>query len=149
PQPSAFARLLGSKEWIEDAFGVADAGPIVHKCHLNRVARALCGDADSSVISGLLDGVVRVIQDIQEYLLELLRVPQRFSDTFVELLDHLDSVAGKIVATQANRLLQDRVYLYRFFLCWPLASEPQQVLYDFLCSLRLLQDDLQILFRRS
>src|SRR5208282_1818723 len=59
-QSRPFAHLLGGKERIEDALGVADARSVIHKRHLDGIARAPCCDADPPVISGLLDGIVRI-----------------------------------------------------------------------------------------
>ena len=100
------------------------------------------------MISGLLDCVVGIVQDVQEYLLQLLRVAQCRADSLVELLHHFHAMAGKIVAAQFDGLAQDRVHLDRFALRRFLPGETQQILHNLFRSLGLLQNDPQILARR-
>ncbi len=119
----AFAGLLGGEEGIEDAFRVGYAGAVINKGHFDVVFRATRANADAAVIAGFLDGVIGVIEDVQENLLQLLRVAECGAKIFIELLGHLYAMAGEVVAAQLDGLAEDRVHVHWFLLRGALARE--------------------------
>ncbi len=100
---------------------------------------------DVPALSGILHGIVGVIENIQENLLQLLRVAEGWGEIFVEVLGHFDAVAGEIIAAKLDGLTQDIVDVNEFALNGALAGETQQVLHDVFGALGLVQDDLEIL----
>ena len=122
-QARAFACGLRGEEWIEDALGFADAGAVVDERDFDGIGCLTRANPNFAVIAGFLDGVVRVIENIQENLLQLLRVAHRELNVFVEFFGDLDAVAGKIVAAQADRLAEDGVHRHGLPLRWPLARK--------------------------
>src|SRR2546426_303758 len=74
---------------------------------------------------------------------------QRRRQRLFKIFHHLNPVARKIITPQLNRLPQNAVYLHKFPLHRSLPRETQQILHDIFRSLRFLQDDLQILPRRT
>ena len=73
-QAGTFAGLFGGEEGIEDAFGIGDAGAVVHEGDFDVILGTAGADADAAVVARFLDSVVGIIQNIEENLLELLRV---------------------------------------------------------------------------
>ncbi len=115
-EPGPFSHLFGCKERIEDPFRFAYPGAVVDKCYFHGILRPARANANLPVIARLLYGIVSVVQNIQENLLQLLAISQRWRDAFIKLLDYFHTMAGKIVAAKLDCLPQDRVDLYRFAL---------------------------------
>ena len=147
-QARTFARLLGSEEGVEDAVGVAYSGSVVDEGDFNAVDGAACADTDFTVVSRFLNRVISVIQDVQEYLLELLGVAHGTFEVLIELLAHFNAMTGKIVAAQFDGLPQDVIQVDGFPLGRPLPCKAEQVLDDFFGALRFMKDDLQVLAGR-
>ena len=91
--------------------------------------------------------VVGVVQDVQEHLLQLVRISDDLGQRLVEVLDHLDAVALEVVGAQLHGALQDGIQLHRLALRRHLAGKAEQILHDLLGALRLLQNHPQILAR--
>src|SRR5262249_54258815 len=68
-KPGAFARLLCGVERIENALGVNNALAVVGDRDLDCLTAVMSANSDHSPALRLLDGVVGVIQDVEEYLL--------------------------------------------------------------------------------
>src|SRR5580704_9612276 len=73
-EAGAFADTLRRIERIEDAFGIFDSCAVVSELGADMAARA--GDANLQLpgVSSFENGVDRIVDDIQEYLLELMRI---------------------------------------------------------------------------
>src|SRR4029077_20834976 len=71
-EAGAFAGLLGGVEGIEDPLGIGNSGSVVSDGHFNGITPQLCANRDASAVPGLLDRVIRVIEEVQENLLQLL-----------------------------------------------------------------------------
>src|SRR5579863_4637563 len=124
----ALGGLFGGVKRIEDALGVWDAGTVVGDSYFDVLIVAARVNHDASALSGVLNGIVGVVQDIQEDLLQLLGIAECRGQVFVEVFDDLHAVAGKIVATKLDGLAQDVVDVNEFTLHRPLASEAEQIL---------------------
>src|ERR1700693_4099328 len=152
-QAGALAHLFGGEERVKNSVGLGDSGAVVDERYFYGIDFGIDGAAgaygDFAVIARFLNGVVGVVQDVQEDLLQLLSVAKRGRQVFVEFFDNLHAMAGKIVTAQLDGLAENCVYLHGFTLRWSLPGETQQILHDFFGSLRLLQNDLQIFARRG
>ena len=142
-EAGAFAGGLGGEERIEDAFGLADAGAVVDESDFDEIRGLAGANADFAVIAGFLDGVVGVIENIEENLLQLLRIADGHLEIFVELFGDFDAMTGKVVAAEANGLAKDGIDLHGLALSGALASKAQKALHDFLGSLGFAKNDLQ------
>src|SRR5271170_6417782 len=81
-QPRALAGLFGREEGIENSIGLADAGAVVDERNLDGIVFAPCSDANSPMVTAFLNRVVRVIENVQKNLLQLLGVPKRGQKIF-------------------------------------------------------------------
>ena len=77
PQTGTLGGLLGGEKRIEDPLGVGDTCAVVGKGDFDEITFAPRTDGDASALTGLLNGVVSIVKDVQEDLLQLLSVAQR------------------------------------------------------------------------
>ena len=54
-----------------------------------------------------LHRIVRIVQNVEENLLQLLRVSHNFRQALIEMLDDFDTVAVEIVRAELNGAAQD------------------------------------------
>src|SRR6267154_1880783 len=146
-EPGTFAGLLGGVKGIEDALGVSDSSAIVRDGHFYGVAPQARTDSDAPTVTGLLYRVISVIENVQENLLQLLRIAERGRQILIEFLNDFYSVTGEIVTSELDGLPQHVIDLHQLALYRTLPRETQQILHDVLGALRFLQDDLQIFAR--
>ena len=98
--------------------------------------------------SGIAHRIVRVVQNVQHYLLQLIGIADHFRQIFLQPLYRVNMVAGEIVGAQLQRFADDGVELHRLALRRHLAGKTQQVLHDQLGALRLLHDKVDVVARR-
>src|SRR5216683_1752022 len=146
-QTSTLADVLGGKERIKNTFGIDDAHTVVAKRNLDESVGAGAPHLDASGPRGFADGVVSVVQDVEKHLLELVRISDDSGQGFVETFDHLNAVTDEVVRAQVYGALQDGVELDELALRWHLTGKAEEVLYDLLGALRLLQNHAQIAAR--
>src|SRR5882757_1758857 len=146
-ESSAFAGLLGGVKRIEDALRIGDPGAVIRNGHFNGIAAQPRADTDAPAVPGLLHRVISVIENVQENLLQLLRIAERGRQILIELLHDFYSMTGEIVTAELDGLPQHVIDLYQLALYRTLPREAQQILHDVLGALRFLQDDLQIFAR--
>src|SRR5215469_4469666 len=123
-----------------------NATTFVTKGDLEMAVALRCGDLDFPGPSRLLYGIVSVVQDIQEDLLQLMRISQRDGKIFLITLAKLDAVIREVIRPKPQRLAHDRVHLNRLALRRHLPRKTEQVVYNDARALRLLKDDAQFLF---
>src|SRR4051812_48955830 len=92
------AHFFGGEEWIEDAVRVRDSAAVVGEAELDVRLAHRGGDLDATVPFRLAHRVIRVVDDVEEHLLQLVRVANYGRQFRVEALDHLNAVAGEVVA---------------------------------------------------
>src|SRR5262249_34490974 len=124
-EPGAFSRLFDCKKWIENPLCVGNSGAIVSERDLNDVAVPHCSNPDTTALSGFLHRVVRIVQYIQEYLLQLLRVAKRRREILIEFFDDLDSMTREIVTAKLDCLTQHGIDVHQFTLHGALTGEAQ------------------------
>ena len=73
-EAGAFAHALGGVEGIEDALGIFDSGAVVGELRTNVSAHGRDTNLELAGAPGLKNGVDRVVDDVQEYLLDLMRI---------------------------------------------------------------------------
>jgi hypothetical protein len=103
-------------------------------------------DFDAGWTSCLANRIVRVVDDVEKDLLQLVRIANDLGEIAMKVLHNLDAVTGKVVGAQLNGAAQDRVELQGAALRWHLTRETEKVLNDLLGTLGLLQDDVQVIF---
>ena len=143
-EASPFTDLLGSEERIENPVRLADSGAVVPERDFYEIGATRCRYFDPRTLHGFADRVIRIIQDVEEHLLQLMRVANHEWQMVLQALGNGDAAALQVIRTQLNGAFQNRIQLHRLSLRRHLASEAQQVLHDLLRALRLLQDDAQI-----
>src|SRR5713101_2553796 len=146
-QTSTLADVLGGKERIKNTFGIDDAHTVIAKRNLDESVGAGAPDLNARGPRGFADGVISVVQDVEKHLLELVGISDDSGQGFVEAFDHLNAVADEDVRAQVYGALQDGVELDELALRRHLAGKAEQVLYDLLGALRLLQNHTQITAR--
>src|ERR1043166_3504788 len=127
------------------SLGVLNAFAVVAEQDLDPAAILDRLNLDQAGTPGRLHGVIRLVQDIQEHLLQLVRIADQIRQALIEFLHNLHAVIGKVIRAQGDGLAQNVVDLERLALRRALAGKTQQVLHDLLGALRLFQDHLQIL----
>src|SRR5205807_4313351 len=106
PQASSLPHFLGSKKRIKDALWETDAFAVIGKCNFRPIAGHPGLDLNPACASGIAHRIISIIQNIEKYLLDLMRVGYQFRQAFIELFNDFNSVAGEIIGTQRNGLAQ-------------------------------------------
>ena len=76
-QPRAFADALGGVEGIEDALGIFDSGAIVGELRANVAVLRCDANLQLAAAPGFENRIHRIVDDVQEYLLDLVRIGNR------------------------------------------------------------------------
>src|SRR5712692_11950176 len=97
PESGAFAGLLSGVKGIEDTLRISDSSSVVGNCHFNGITTQPRADGNAPTVSGLLDRIIGVIENVQENLLQLLRIAEGRRQLLIELFDDFYAVAGEIV----------------------------------------------------
>ena len=100
---------------------------------------------NSPAILHLQHGIHRVVQDVQEHLLQLVGIGRYFRQVLGEFAVHNDVIGAQIVFPQRERIFQNLIQLHRQALGLVLARETQQVVHDAVRALRLLVNLLDVL----
>ncbi len=90
----SLAYFLGGKERIENTIEIGDSRSIVAKCTISTCP--LPDDVTISIppgVGGFLDGIVGIIQNVQEHLLQLVTVGDHERQVLVIALDQFDFAA--------------------------------------------------------
>src|SRR5262252_6982117 len=83
-QPCSLTHFLGCEERIKDAVGISNAGAVVAKTNLNKRTVSDARDLNARRPSRLPNRIVRVIQDIEEHLLQLVGIADHFRERLVQ-----------------------------------------------------------------
>src|SRR5207245_346584 len=136
---------LGGEERLEHVRGdfLRHSRPRVRDTHGDAVALRLRGHPDPATRGVAGDGLVRIIDEVHEHLLDLIAVHFDVGQPRLHLEGGLDLVRHQLVAQQRQRRLEDRADRLSLALALLAAGERQQVLDDRGCPLGLLTDDLQ------
>src|ERR1700683_3532192 len=73
-QAGALADFLGGEKRIEDSLGMRDARAVVAKCDFDLSVAVRRGNLYFPRAPHFLNGIVRVVQNVQKHLLQLVRV---------------------------------------------------------------------------
>src|SRR5207245_285463 len=95
---SSMSRMGTVPVWVRDASAVIGHGD------LNRVAAQSCPDSDATALPRFLHCVVRVVENIQKNLLQLLRITERRREFLVKFLRNFHAVTREIIAAELNCL---------------------------------------------
>src|SRR5947209_13237696 len=149
PQACALPNFLRGEKWIEDALGILNALAIVAEqdFHPAAVMNSLNFNQPRPACSP--NRVIGIIQNVEEYLLQLVRVPHQLRQAVIKLFHDLHTVIGEVIGAQSNRLAQNFIDLHRLALWRTLPGKAQQVLHDFFCALRFFENYLQVLARAA
>src|SRR5208337_1455362 len=94
-QSSTLADVFGGKERIKNTFGIGDADAVIAKRNLNECAGAGAHDLNAGGPRAFADRIVSIVQDVEKYLLELVRVSDDGGQGIVKALDNLNAVADE------------------------------------------------------
>ena len=133
PEPRPRAGGLGGEERVEDALEQVgrDARPRVLHLDPDHVARAERPHRQALLVAlRALHRLLGVGDQVQEHLLELVRVRHRFGDLLVVVPHHVDSPHPELVAPELQRVVQHLIDRGRGPLRLVLAREGQEVLHD-------------------
>ena len=139
-QPCAFANVFGGVEGIENLAGLFDSRPGILK--FREHIAIFCGHANfqAAALPGFQHGVDGIIDDVEEYLLELMRVGGHGRKVGVNLLLQLYVIYPQIVVTQREGFLENFANVYLLFLRLALPGKRKQVLHYPMRPLSLLEE---------
>ena len=137
-ESGTLSNFLGGKERVEYLVRMSDALAIIRECDFHEIFPADGRDLDAGRTPDFMDGIVGVIENIQEYLLQLVGIADDLRQRLIQMLNNVDAMTVEIVRAQLDRASQDRVQLQSIPLWRHLARETEKVLHDLLGPLRLL-----------
>src|SRR5579862_3353167 len=138
-ETGALAGLLGGEERIKNTLHVRDSGTVVADGDLNPLAGMRGAQENPPAATGFLDGVVGIVQQVQKYLLQLLRIPKNRRKLLVILLADFHTMARKVVSAQFGGLAKNRTHIHQFALDRALPRKAQQILHDVFGALGFLR----------
>src|SRR5262249_12003737 len=106
-QSGTFSRRFGGVERIENLFHASDARAVVGDRDFDTVSNAQSFEPDYASAAGFFDCVIRVVENVEKDLLQLLSVAHYGRKVFLVFLDNLDSVADQVVAAQFSGLAKN------------------------------------------
>src|ERR1051326_3280778 len=141
-QTCSLPHLLGRKKRIEyfGQVGFCDARPIVLENDPDTVALALAVDADPAAGPMSFDGLARVVNDVDEHLLNLVRIEHDLWQFRVQPSDDLDVARAHLVLKNLNGPFRQLVEIGEFALRLMTPGKTQQALHDLLAPERALMD---------
>ena len=89
----SLAHLFGGKERVKDALRMQDAMTVVAERDFRELAAKRCHDLNPGRPSGFPYCVISIIDDVQEYLLQLVRIANNLGQIAVKVLDDFNSMA--------------------------------------------------------
>ena len=145
PQPGPLPDPLGGEERIEDLLQMIglDAGAVVLDADPDTRGRPAGRDAQHALAVRLGHRLLGVDDDVQDDLLQLVRIGQGLRQVLREIGLHLDVAHAHLVGAQLERGLDDAVDRRHDALGLVLAGEGQEVLHDAGRPLGLVADALQ------
>src|ERR1035441_5448521 len=122
-ESGTLAHTLGGVKGIEDALGVFDSGTVVGELSANVSTNARDTNSELAGSPGLKNGIDCVVDDVQEYLLDLMRISddQRWFRGNVTL--DLDVVDFEVIVAQRQGLVEDLADVDFVALWFALAGE--------------------------
>src|SRR5258708_15824130 len=149
PQAGALSHFLGGEERIEDALRMSNAFAVVAEQDLQPAAVVHCLNLNHARPAGGADRVISVVEDVEENLLQLVRVAGQLRQAFIKFLHDLDAVVGEIIGAQRDSLAQDAVDLEHLAHGRALPGKAEKVLHALFGALGLFQNHLQVFARAS
>ena len=145
-QAGALALRLGAEERLEhplgDGFG--HSGAVVRNADRHAIQPVLGGDRDATVPPvRASDRLGRVVDDVHEHLLDLVRVHLHLGDARFDVERELDLVRHELVLEQSQGRLEDGPDGLQLTLSLLATREREQVAHDARGPLGLLPDDRQ------
>ena len=133
-QTGAFAFGLRAEERLEYALRerLGDAGTIVRDADGDAIGLALGDDLNASTRlgAGAGDSLGRVVDDVHEHLLDLVRVDLDFRQARLELERQLDAGCEQLILHQLMSGLENRPDRLQLPLAFLAAREREQIAYD-------------------
>ena len=143
-QARALALRLRAEKRLEHMLrdGLGHARPVVRDAHRDTIEPALGGHRDAAVLGvRATDGLRGVVDDVHEYLLDLVRVHFDLGEPRLRGERELDVLRHQLVLEQLDRRFEDRPDGLELALAFLASGEREQVAHDARCALRLLPDD--------
>src|SRR5689334_13325234 len=129
-QPGSLPNFLGGKKWIKDALRMLNAFAIIAEKDFDPAAILNGFNLDQAWSTRGLHGIIRVVQDIEKYLLQLMRITDQIRQARIKFLYDLHAMIGEVIRAQRDCLAQNVIDLQRLALRRTLASKAQQVLHN-------------------
>ena len=134
-EPRAFAFRLGVEEWLEHVLGngFGNPGPVVRNVHRQSVRLTFGDDVDApaAVLEARGgDGLRRIVDDVDEDLLDLVRVDCDFRQSRLEREGQLDPRREELVLQKLMRRFENGADGLQLPLSLLAARERQQVPHD-------------------
>src|SRR5262249_35630155 len=105
-QTGSPADLFCGKEGLEYALRRRQSGTIIQDFELYSVGHSLGPDEDSSGAVGVADGVVRVVDQVEQHLLNRVLIGAKLGISGVEFADEPDISGPEFIFTQLQNLLR-------------------------------------------
>src|SRR5579859_674304 len=106
-QTGALADLFCREKWIEDAFRMDYPLAVIGECDLVHAAALMAGDGDAARPVAVTHSIIGVVEDVEDYLLQLVRIADDLRQVGLQFLADLDVVAAEIVGAQLNSSAND------------------------------------------
>src|SRR5260370_32708242 len=135
PQACALAYFFSREERIKDPLRILNALAVIAEQDFHPTAVLYRLNLDQAGTAGCPHRVVGVVDDVEEHLLQLVRVANQLRQTLVKLLHYVHTLVGKVISAQSNGLSQNVINLQRLALWRTLPRKAHQLLPDFLAAL--------------
>jgi hypothetical protein len=98
-KPRALSHLFGGKERIENLVGMRNPVAVIGKRDLNCVSGLGGHDFNASGTADFMHGVIGVVENVEEHLLQLMGIADNVGESFVEMLDDIHAVTIEVIRT--------------------------------------------------
>src|SRR5579864_5795626 len=139
-EASSLAHRFCRIEGIENAVRVFNADAGIEKLDANLAIHAVNPHLQTTALAAFEDRVDSVIDDVQEHLLQLMRIGSHRRNLGRSLALEQNIVDLEVVVTQGKGLVYDLAQVDFLFLRRALPGKRQQVLDNAMCALSLLEE---------
>jgi len=142
PRPVPLS-LVVEVEYAPQILG-RDARAVVGEDDTDTVTRAGRADGEAPAALGLKHGLLGVDDDVEEDLLELVRVGQGLGELGVQVHLQADVLQPQVVAAELQDTLEKDIEVHQFLFGLAAASKGEEVLDDLCRSLRFAEYGLDL-----
>src|SRR5262245_44288594 len=146
PEPRSFAGFLGSEEGIKNLSRVVfrNSRSVVLDDDSDSPSRKSGAEANAALGLMCLNRLARVVYDIEEHLLNLVRVQHHQGKIRSQVADDLDITRPELIVQELHRGFHQTVYIRKLALGRMPSGEAEQILHDFLAAHCAFVNQIQV-----